>query len=628
MSCPGDELVHGLEDTTVIPRCPRWLLITVYFLYLGLVTADSYPLFANISWGIEGERMGSAQIVLNGGLPIRDVYLPHGPFPEVIRPLLAFWLFGESLAADRIVGMLIEPLVFVAAAFYVWRVFPTGFWRLVGLLGFALYPLQLLTRHIPVFLALGLLTAWVYERRPRQLVWAGIITGLGYVMGSVDQATFLVATVLAFPFAALAEHIMRQLAGVGRDRLNEAPIRSVFVETACPLFGGLIIGLIPFLAYMGLTGTAGLFVEDLVSRAHADAYALGHVWHQTSYPSLSRMTLVWYVVPAFYVVLAAVIILRIHRHGERLWTPLLPTLLFGVLSFVYAIRHFIYWKLAVVLFPFIVAFVYVLYVVMIQQQHTTACRDETGLGSSEKILLSLSGYAMIALLADSLTRDWSAKLVWPRFLFPVLALVIIAATVAAGAGRVRARRWLTGLVVACPLAALAIATWYCNDAKPPLLSAQLAKPRLVSDAVRLVRVMATGDGRLTRDRPQYVEDETLRYLRRAAREHRAVVILVPTGIYYFLAGVSPPNRFADISVTMSERWSQEVIRGLDRTKAELLVACDDGGQRMGGWAMRPVLSGFIAANYADSGRRLNSQLLGDCPFSVWVHRKSRNGTLR
>ncbi|MGH7410143.1 MAG: hypothetical protein ACREJ6_03645, partial [Candidatus Methylomirabilis sp.] len=446
MSCPGEDLVHGLEDTTAIPRCPRWLLITVYFLYLGIATADSVPLFANVDWGIEGERVGSAQIVLDGGLPIREVYLPHGPFPDVIRPLLAFWLFGESLAADRIVGILIEPLVFVAAAFYVWRVFPTRFWRLVGLLGFALYPLQLLTRHIPVFLTLGLLTAWAYERRPRQLVWAGIITGLGYVMGSVDQTTFLVATVLVFPFAVLAEHIMRRLAGVVRDPLNEAPIRSVFIETAYPLFGGLIIGLIPFLTYVGLTGTAGLFVEDLVSRAQADAYGLAHVWHQTSYPSLSRMNLVWYVVPGFYVVLATVIILRNLRHGERLWTPLLPTLLFGIFSFVYAIRHFIYWKLAVVNFPFIVSFVYVLYVVTMRQQQATAGRDETGWRLDEKILLSLSGYAMIALLADSLTRNWSAKLVAPRFLFPVLALVIIAATVAAGVGKVRARRWRTALV--------------------------------------------------------------------------------------------------------------------------------------------------------------------------------------
>lgn len=612
----------------MIPPCPRWLLITVYFLYLGHATADSYPLFANISWGIEGERLGSVQIVLNGGLPIRDVYLPHGPFPEVIRPLLAFWLFGESLAADRIMGILIEPLVFVAAAFYVWRVFPTGFWRLVGLLGFALYPLQLLTRHIPVFLALGLLTAWVYERRPRQLVWAGIITGLGYVMGSIDQATFLVATVLAFPFAVLAEHIMRQFAGVGRDPLNDAPIRSLFLETAYPLFGGLIIGLIPFLTYVGLTGTAGLFVADLVSRAHADAYALGHVWGQWSYPSLSRMTLVWYVAPAFYVVLATIIILRIHRHGERLWTPLLPTLLFGLFSFVYAIRHFIYWKLAIVLFPFIVAFVYVLYVVTIQQQPTTASRDETGLRSSEKILLSLSGFAMIALLADSLTRDWSAKLVWPRFLFPVLALVVIGTTVAAGAGKVRARRWLTGLVVACPLAALAIATWYCNDAKPPLLSAQIEKPRLVSDAVRLVRVMATADGRLTRDHPQYINDETLRHLQIAARERRRVAMFARgAGIYYFLAELSSPLRFAEVDVTLDDRWARELVEELDRTRAELLVGCDDRGQRVGDWPLMPVLSEFIAANYVDSGRRLGSQILGDCPFSVWVHRKTRNGTL-
>src|SRR5262249_47002662 len=151
--------------------CPRWLLLAVYFVYLGLQTVDSVPLFAKINWMHEGERVGSVQIVMDGGLPIRDVYLPHGLFPEVIRPMVAFWMFGESLAADRIVGILIEPVTYVAAVFYVWKVFPTNAWRLVGLLGVGLYSLLLTPRHIPVFLSLGLLTAWTYCRRPGYLWW-------------------------------------------------------------------------------------------------------------------------------------------------------------------------------------------------------------------------------------------------------------------------------------------------------------------------------------------------------------------------------------------------------------------------------------------------------------------------
>jgi hypothetical protein len=98
------------------------------------------------------------------------------------------------------------------------------------------------------------------------------------------------------------------------------------------------------------------------------------------------------------------------------------------------------------------------------------------------------------------------------------------------------------------------------------------------------------------------------------------------GIYYFLAGLSSPLRFAEVDVTLEDRWAREVAEGLDRTRAELLVGCDDGGQRVGDWPLMPILSEFIVANYVDSGRRLGSQILGDCPFSVWVHRKTRNGT--
>lgn len=607
------------------PPCPLWLLIGTYLLYLGLATTDSVPLFGKIDWMHEGERVGSVQIVLDGGVPIRDVYLPHGLFPEVIRPLFAFWLFGESLAADRIIGMLIEPLTYVAAAFYVWKVFPTQAGRLAGLLGFALYPLLLWPRHIPVFLALGLLTAWVHGRRQRHLWWAGIITGLGYVIGTVDQTTLLLATVLVFPFAVLALRVMHQRAGTGRDPLDVGSTRSLFLEMACPLFGGILIGLIPFLSYLGLTGTAGLFLVDFVRRAEADA-AFSHVWLHQSYPSLSPTTLIWYVVPAFYAVLATAIIVRVVRDGGRYWIPIVPTLLFGILSFTYAIRAFTYWKLAVVVFPFIVSFVHLLYVVTIRQQDQPASRNGTGIRSGEKILLALSGCALIALLVYSLTREWSVKQIAPRILFPGLTLLALGVTVAAAIGLFRSRPWRRGVIIASPLAILLIASWFLNDVHPQVLSAQIKKPRLVGDVVRLVQVMARADGRLTRVNPPYVEDETLTYLRTASLEDKRVVMLSPgAGIYYFLARLSPPNRFPEINIALADRWAQEVVEGLDRTMAELLVACDDHGRRMGGWPIRPVLSGFIAANYVDSGRRLHSQMLGDCPFSVWVHRKTRNG---
>ena len=600
----------------MIPPCPRWLLPSIYFLYLGLATTASVPLFADIDWMHEGERLGSVQIVLDGGLPIRDVYLPHGLFPEIIRPLLAFSMFGESLAADRIFGILLAPLAYVAAAFYIWRVFPVRIWRIVGMVGLALYPVLIEPRHIPVFLTLGLLTAWVYDRSRRNLWVAGLISGLSCIIGTLDQAVFLVVATILFPLVMAIE-----LSGSGQNELTRIEGRDLWRTVIPPLFGGLALGLVPFLAYLGWTGTVALFLDDLVKRGEADAYAFVHVWHYSTYPSLSRETLIWYAVPAFYVILATTAILRVRLCGEHHWMAVAPTVLYGILSLAYAIRAFQYWKLAVVLFPFIVSFVYLLYALSLDPGGHSGNEKQQEISLPQKLLLIVVGCAMTTLLVDSLLREWGAKQILPRILFPVLSLAILIVSVAALASI----RWVSrrGGAVAppCALAVLLVGSWYCNDAKPQLLSAQLMKPQLVQDVGRLLRSATMT--KLTRDNPSYVQDETLQFLRASSRNRRHVVVLAPgAGIYYFLSELSPPNRFPEISVTLADKWAEEVVAGLRKTEAILLVACDDDGRSMRGWPIKAALADYLANNYIDSGQRLQSQLLSDCPFSVWVHRNA------
>jgi hypothetical protein len=508
------------------PSPPVWLLIAIYFLYLGLATTASVPLFADIDWMHEGERLGTAQVILDGGLPLRDVYLPHGLFDEAIRPLLAFSIFGESLAADRLVGLMLEPLAYVAAAVYVWNLFRAPAWRIVGLAGFALYPLLLVPRHIAVFLMLSLLTAWVYERRPALLFWAGLVSGLATVFSTFDQAAFLFATALLFPVVLMAERVMREHGVAGRNTGPGFAATATLFQMVRPLLTGLSLGLIPLLGYMGLTGTISTFLSDVISRGQADAYAFTHVWGHQSVPPLTTAYMIWYAIPALYIILAVTIIVRVYYWGDRYWTAVWPTLLFGILSFVYAVRAYTYWKLAVVSFPFIVSVVYILYAIRTMSMEKRQARGLTGMSAGDILLVGLSAMSMIILLVHTFTRDWNIKQVAPRFLFPALALAILAAAVLAFAGLIR-RRWHGVVVVACPLAALIVAVWFYNDAKPQLLSAQLKKPRLVSDGIRLVDVMATAEGRLTRDDPPYVRDETLTYMRAAAREHRPVVMLAP-----------------------------------------------------------------------------------------------------
>ncbi len=600
------------QRASCIPPCPFWLLAATYLLYLGLVTRESLPIFAQIEWLHEGERLGTAQMVLDGGIPFRDVYLTHGLFSNIIRPLVAFWMFGESLAADRLFGLLVEPLSYVAAAFYVWKVFPTVSWRLIGLVGFALYPLHLEPRHIIVFLTLGFLTAWTYERRKIWLVVAGIFAGLAFVGSTLDHAGFLLGTVLALPVILLIEaRLLRTPAAME----GGCAAATTLQEVALPLGGGVVLGLAPFLGYLVVTGTTGAFLNDTIQRVLFDT-----VVRRDPYPALSFMNAMWYVVPAFYVIVAASVMVRLRYRGEEHWRPLYPTLLFGVLSFGYAMRGCceVYGKLAIVSFPFIVGLIYVLFVMDHER------RQEAGNSRGRALVLFLTAAWTLAILFHALSREWGDKQFIPRVLFPVLAVLLLSATVAALTDWGQCRRWARGLTVACPLAAVILGACFFHDAKPHLLSAQLKKPRLVKDLTRLAPSLLQNSGRLTRDQPPYVRDELLSYLETASRRQtRAVILAVGAGVYYFLANTSPPNRFPEVYHAQVERSALEVVKGLERTGAEVLVACMDHGKAITGWPMNGRLSQFLSDRYTDSGQRVHSALLGpDCPFEVWVPRPS------
>lgn len=609
---------------TVIPPIPRGLLIGIYVLYIGMATTSSVPLFADIDWLHEGERVGAAQIILNGGLPYRDAFFTHGIFPEGLQPLIAFKLFGESIAADRLFGLVLAPLAYVAAVFYICKVFPSVGWRITGLIGFALYPLLLVPRHIVVFLALGLLTAWVYEQQRAQLMMAGILTGLGFITSSIEHAFFLLGTILLFPFVLAAEKMPLARGQAEPVCGHTGSVGSMFLDVARPLFLGVILGLLPFLAYLWLTGTAGDFIDTFVIRLQFNSYITQH----EVYPSLQLMNMTWYVIPAFYVVLTVVMTVSVLRAGGGCWGALWPTLLFGLLSYSYATRKYTYWALAVVSFPFIISFIYVLYVIAKGSSDAVVHQDSKRLKFGEQVLLGFSAISMGGLIVHALLREWTAKQAVPRVLLPALALLTLAATVTAAVRRVRRQGWYVRFVVACPLAALIIATWYFNEAQPQLATVLIKKPRLVKDVRRLVRAVAAEGGALTREHPVYVQDEVLAYLKEVAREQKKVVILAAgSGVYYFLAGATPPTRFPEVNHAQADISVGEVIEGLERTRAELLVGCREKEQAAMEGPINPRLSKYIGANYVDSGRRLSSAMLGEvCPFSVWVHREVVRGT--
>lgn len=600
---------RGESQGSAIPPCPFWFFGLVYLLYLGVVTRESLPIFAPIEWLHEGERLGTAQIVVGGGLPFRDVYLTHGLLPNVLRPLAAFWMFGESLAADRLLGILLEPLSYIAAVFYVWRVFPTVSWRVAGLIGFAVYPLHLEPRHILVFVSLGFLTAWTYERRRGLLVAAGACSGLAFVGSTVDQAGFLLATIAAFPAVLWIEGRIRSVSTVGGG--EPPPMSGVSRTVAVPLYGGVLLGLAPFLAYLILTGTGRVFLSDTLQRILFDT-----IVRRDPYPSLTFSHAMWYAIPAFYGMVAVGIVRRICIAGDRHWTPIYPTLLFGILSFGYAMRGCcaVYGKLAIVSFPFIVGLLYVLWVV------DGARREQAARGGHGLLLLSAAWTGMI--LIHAVSREWTAKQAIPRALFPMLALLLLVLIVGALTARGRETGWGRWLRVACPLGAVILGASFYHDAKPHLLTAQIKKPRLVKDVAAVVPSLLRQGGRFTRDDPAYVQDELLAYIKTAAvRRVRVVVLAAGAGVYYFVGNSAPPNRFPEVYHAQIDSLALEVVEGLERTGGEVLVACGDDGEAITGWPMNKHLSQYLRERYTDTGRRVGSALLGPaCPFQVWAPR--------
>lgn len=74
----------------------------------------------------EGEYLATAQAVRDGGAPFRDVVLMHGFGADLLKPLLAFELFGLDARALRLLDAALVPLAVAAAAAVAWRCLAPG----------------------------------------------------------------------------------------------------------------------------------------------------------------------------------------------------------------------------------------------------------------------------------------------------------------------------------------------------------------------------------------------------------------------------------------------------------------------------------------------------------------------
>jgi hypothetical protein len=191
---------------------PAWMMKLVsmrvhrHLLDYILVPAIIYAVFycgGNINGGIdlfhEGERIAPLNEGLRGGVPYKNVYLQHGLFYNFYRPLLSAKLFGPSLASDRLLGSILDPL---------------------GHVGFYLFALQIFRKKLSAFILLWILSSGVTE----EFVFWNVARRMVYTPGRLAPA-YLALAVLAFY--------------LNRYKFSNPTTRSIFKDS--PLYNNLAI---------------------------------------------------------------------------------------------------------------------------------------------------------------------------------------------------------------------------------------------------------------------------------------------------------------------------------------------------------------------------------------------------
>jgi len=198
-----------------------------WFLDYILVPSIIYVIFysgGNINGGIdifhEGERLAPLNEALRGGIPYRDVYIQHGLFYNFYRPLLASKLFGVSLASDRLLGGIIDPL---------------------GHVGFYLFALQIFKSKLSAFLLLWVMSSGVSE----EFVYWSASRRMVYTPGRLAPAYFCLAVMASYVNKRynLSENIKSPSLKLSFPRKQESIPFVAGILACIAIFNSLEIGL-------------------------------------------------------------------------------------------------------------------------------------------------------------------------------------------------------------------------------------------------------------------------------------------------------------------------------------------------------------------------------------------------
>lgn len=305
----------------------------------------------------EGDRMAHYDTIKAGGLPFRDYFVQHGLGEDVLKPVAAFKLWGESVASLRRLGQNTYvyrgylPALGAAAVVFAGCVLVGGGWSAAVPFAFVVAGLyEVSERPMLGFMAVAALGAYIGGGRRVWLFVAGCSTGLA-ALYSLEVG---VATGAAATLWILTDRFVVSREGTGRWKPR--------IIALALFFGGLGMGLAPVLFWCHIKG----IVPDLLSNISLQLFRRSELW-DAKYPLpawrasesvidnvhvLTGIFSLFYLIPVTYGLGIVLVLFPRGRPISRSSSATLLSALFGACFWASVIGRPDLWHLAYAIGPF------------------------------------------------------------------------------------------------------------------------------------------------------------------------------------------------------------------------------------------------------------------------------------
>ncbi len=266
----------------------------------------------------EGESLSTAQAMLAGRLPFKEILLRHGFLSDAVSGLVAVNWMGASLESYRFLMVLLAPLGLVAI--YLLAIFCLP-WVWAVLLSLVLLTGSIGTipgtRFFFALVSFIFTLYYIQKRNWTALLFSGLFTALALIASFTAGLTALAGHLVlltGFAFFIPGSLLKERLAGPG-----------IYL-------GALLAGLLPWWLYLAMSGTLG-------------AYFHNFIWVLTTYETIFGLPLpgigpnpglgkiLYFLTPPLIITLGGLYLLNslktVREHGLP-WNILLLTALTGV----------------------------------------------------------------------------------------------------------------------------------------------------------------------------------------------------------------------------------------------------------------------------------------------------------